>query len=75
MSHLFNDSKTFVDLPLLASPRDTVNQFQDLVSKEGPDLSPKQLRDFVSTYFGPDPNAGLETWTPPDWAESTLEHV
>ena len=66
---MFNDSKTFVDLPLVVSPDEATARFADLLRLEGPDLTVAQLRHFLDEYFGPDPNAGLVSWTPPDWTE------
>ena len=62
---LFNDSKTFVDCPLLVDPEDALDAFAAL----GPAPSREALAAFVGGYFGP-PGSDLVSATPPDWTET-----
>ena len=58
-----NDSKTFVDSPLLADPETVVEAFRALPSNPP---SPVELADFARTYFG-SVDSDLLAWQPPDW--------
>jgi len=62
MSGLFDDSKTFVDMPCKVPPGEILKAFQDLPAD--PDLP--TLADFVTTYFD-EVGAELQLWQPPDW--------
>ena len=57
-----NDSKTFVDCPLLAEPETVLDAFQELPRP----LKRNDLEEFARTYFG-NVAEDLEPWQPPDW--------
>lgn len=59
---LFNDSKTFVDMPMSQDPVDVLAAFHKL----GPDFTDDALLDFVDNFFS-DPDTLLQEWTPPDF--------
>mmetsp|Transcript_61311 Transcript_61311/g.109208 ORF Transcript_61311/g.109208 Transcript_61311/m.109208 type:complete len:576 (+) Transcript_61311:68-1795(+) len=61
---LFEDSKTFVDMPLREEPEVVLAAFAKLERREDPDV----LRSFINTYFLP-PGDELKSWTPPDFKE------
>lgn len=64
MSHIFNDSKYFVDMPLLLHPRQVIADYNSL-----PDHSKHTLLCFVSRNFGK-PGSDIEDWLPPDFSSS-----
>ena len=51
LAHLFNDSKTFVDLPLLTTHQTALEDFKRLHKEKGPDLTPHQLKVFLEEHF------------------------
>jgi alpha,alpha-trehalase len=61
-----NDSKSFVDAPLLADPETVLAVFAGLPANP-PDNS--ALARFARTYFGP-VESDLLMWAPPDWQPS-----
>jgi alpha,alpha-trehalase len=65
-AHLFNDSKDFVDSPLLVSPEECWKRFLLLPP---PPIPRDALAAFVKETFGP-PGHDLEPWTPPDHVQS-----
>eukprot|EP00039_Didymoeca_costata_P021646 m.345069 g.345069 ORF g.345069 m.345069 type:complete len:631 (-) comp25714_c0_seq1:117-2009(-) len=65
LSQLFNDSKTFVDRPLLDSPEAVLEKYENLTSS-GKALNRSQLLAFVEENFGEEGD-DLEPWIPSDW--------
>lgn len=63
-SGIFNDSKTFVDMPLKQDPEIILEAFSQLATP----LEPSVLRSFVAQYFG-EPGEELHAWTPPDFVK------
>ena len=66
-ARLFDDSKTFVDMPLKrgVSPEAVLAAFDALPGAPAPDRA--ALGAFVAARFDA-PGADLAPWTPPDWA-------
>merc|ERR1719410_1665864 len=64
MSGLFNDSKTFVDMPMNYDTETVQRNFDKL-----PDKNDATLRKFLSENFSPE-GTELEKVTPTDWTES-----
>ncbi|CAG0917111.1 unnamed protein product [Notodromas monacha] len=64
-SHLYKDSKHFVDMTLKKSRADTLAAFKKLQLGSAP-LSRVHIQSFVDQHFDP-PGSELEIWTPPDW--------
>ena len=64
MSQLFNDSKTFVDMPLKVNY--TSNIEKELLRKQ----TKNQLRDVVNKYFYPAGYHELESYNNTDWVEN-----
>jgi alpha,alpha-trehalase len=60
-SGIFNDSKTFVDMPLLYDPAVVQADFASLTSH-----SKAALQEFLERNFLP-AGSDLGNWTPPDW--------
>ena len=60
---LFNDSKTFVDMPLLYDPDDVIQYFDEMA-----DYSPRSIAEFVRQNFAPRCSDML-VWSPPDYSE------
>lgn len=60
-SGLFNDSKTFVDMPMVQNPQCVLDEFNSL-----DDYSPASLFDFVDRNFEPSCSDML-LWMPPDF--------
>ena len=62
---LWSDSKTFVDMPLLADPEDVMQSFYATFGV-APQPSREELQAFVAQNFQP---AGVDTqpWIPDDW--------
>lgn len=65
-SRMFNDSKHFVDMPLVYDPAVTLRDFQQIADKipENEEL----LINFVNSHFNP-PGQDLEECFPEDWKE------
>ena len=65
LSGIFNDSKTFVDMPIKTSVDAVLSAFQALPS------SPSQ-RDIISFVFDnfEYPGSDVNTWTPNDWSST-----
>lgn len=63
VSGVFNDSKTFVDMPMRLPPDDIRKQFNAL-----PDHTPAHLRAFVLSNFAP-AGSDLTYWTPEDYKD------
>ncbi|KAJ8613352.1 hypothetical protein CTAYLR_002251 [Chrysophaeum taylorii] len=61
--HLFADSKTFVDMPMLEDPEAVLAAFDALPTS----IDRNSVEAFVSRYFG-NVSSGLEQWTPTDWS-------
>ena len=67
---LFEDSKDFVDCPLLVDPDECWRRWESL---EQP-VTLADLKKFVAQTFGP-PGGGLQPWLPPDYSnEPALLH-
>ncbi|OUC48137.1 alpha,alpha-trehalase [Trichinella nativa] len=64
-SHLFQDSKHFVDMSLQYNWRDTLRAFDKIANKS----DKKEIENFVSKYFN-EPGTDLEICTPPKWKNS-----
>ncbi|XP_003377365.1 trehalase [Trichinella spiralis] len=64
-SHLFQDSKHFVDMSLQYNWRDTLRAFDKIANKS----DKKEIENFVSKYFN-EPGTDLEICTPPKWENS-----
>jgi len=62
-SGLFNDSKTFVDMPMLFDPADIVKDFNTL-----PDYSQATIVKFLDRNFAP-VCTDMLLWSPPDYRE------
>jgi len=62
-SGLFNDSKTFVDMPLLWPPEDIQKDFHSMSSYE-----PHALKAFVDRNFAPS-CSDMFIWSPPDYVD------
>ena len=65
---LFNDSKTFVDMPLRVDPEDALAAFDALPTLNGA-VSRDDLVDFVDTYFVA-AGSDLVAASPSDWVAS-----
>jgi len=62
MNEIFNDSKTFVDMPLKFSKEEVISNFKNLTD----DSSKEILQKFVSENFSEE-GTELEEYTPLDW--------
>ncbi|XP_071054754.1 trehalase-like isoform X2 [Onthophagus taurus] len=69
MARLFNDSKTFVDMHLKASPSEIVKDFGEMM--QGADDNPlrQDIKEFVHKNFEPENNE-FDKWAPKDWVEN-----
>lgn len=64
MARLFNDSKTFVDLPMKYDENRTLADFEVLLNNTNRNPSTEQLIQFVDDHFSNE--SELEDWTPSD---------
>jgi alpha,alpha-trehalase len=65
LAQIFNDSKTFVDMPMINEPEETLNAFYAI-----PDTSNiTQLKEYVNNYFLP-AGSDLVQWIPDDYQEN-----
>lgn len=68
---IFNDSKEFVDRPLIASPATILAAFENLPDQNNVTL----LREFVYNWTL-EAGTDLEKWEPTDWVpRSTNDHT
>ncbi|KAK9830761.1 hypothetical protein WJX74_005988 [Apatococcus lobatus] len=67
LSGLFDDSKTFVDMPLLASPGAAQQAFQALPRSADGSIDNPTLSSFISSFFGA-AGSDLETYFPEDYS-------
>lgn len=63
--HIFNDSKTFVDLALKKTPNETLKSFDDFMLGFNNQPTTKQLETWVDANFDPK-GSELEVWKPVD---------
>lgn len=64
-AHLYDDSKTFVDMKMKKSPQETLNDFNELWESCNGKLDKQQIEDFVNSHF--EEGNEFEEWHPPDW--------
>lgn len=67
MAHIYNDSKTFVDMKLKQSPDITLKLFDEFMAKGQP--SKDQLQEWVETHFEPR-GQEFEQWIPDDFTKN-----
>lgn len=65
LSGLFNDSKTFVDMPMLYEPEETLAAFNQIIN---PLTNTSALQKFLNDYFLP-AGSDLVDWLPTDFQE------
>lgn len=65
---LFDDSKTFVDMPMVNSVNDTLDSFAAFLANY-PDYTSADLLQWVNDNFSP-VGTELLSWTPPDYTDS-----
>ncbi len=73
-ARLFADSKTFVDMPLLADPLSVLDAFESAFPSGGPPPSRPALLAFVNRFFSP-AGADMLPWVPTDWTEAPAQIV
>lgn len=64
-AHIFNDSKTYVDLKLKKPPKDTLERFDEFMLKVDNQPTQNQLQAWVEDNFDP-MGSELEHWEPID---------
>ncbi len=64
--HIFNDSKTFVDMPMLQDPEAILELFNSL---GGANISRDDLTAFLAANFA-DAGSDVQQWVPPDYTPS-----
>jgi len=64
MSGVFEDSKSFVDMPMRHDPELILEAFMDMAPEKKQDKT--ALRAFVEAHFDA-AGSDLEAWLPPDW--------
>ncbi|CAH1958814.1 unnamed protein product [Acanthoscelides obtectus] len=64
-SHIFPDSKSFVDLIQIHSSEVTLRNFEELMKQTGDKPSNDELKEFVENNFVDE--GELDDWTPPDF--------
>lgn len=69
LAHLYPDSKTFVDLPLLVDESIALSDFADLLNQTNGQPSTDQLLSFVQEHFNETSGGELSAWTPPDYRD------
>ncbi|XP_066289089.1 trehalase-like [Branchiostoma lanceolatum] len=75
-AHVFNDSKTFVDMKMKSEGDEILRAF-DTLAAGGANLSSAEvMRGFLDQWFDP-PGSEFEVWQPTDWRDSPefLNHV
>lgn len=64
-NHIFNDSKTYVDLKLKLPPNETLQNFDNFMLKFNDKPTKDELQGWVEENFDPK-GSELENWTPVD---------
>lgn len=64
-ARIFKDSKTFVDLKMIKSENDTLEDFDKLMNETNDNPTREQLQSFVSQHF--EEGDELMNWTPTDF--------
>lgn len=67
--HIFNDSKTYVDLKLKKAPNETLKNFDEFMLKFSNEPTKDQLQAWVEENFDPK-GSELENWKPEDHKDS-----
>lgn len=67
-NHIFNDSKTYVDLKLKKPPSETLQSFDSFMLKFNNEPTKDQLQSWVEESFDPK-GSELEEWKPDDHKE------
>ncbi|KAJ3639867.1 hypothetical protein Zmor_003199 [Zophobas morio] len=65
---IHKDSKTFVDMKLRYSPKETLARFDEFMAKHNNKPNKVAVRRFVNTTFEPE-GQEFEKWYPQDWIE------
>ncbi|XP_035679921.1 trehalase-like [Branchiostoma floridae] len=68
-AHVFNDSKTFVDMKMKSDGDEILRAFDTLVAGGADVTSADVMQEFLQQWFDP-PGSELEVWEPSDWRES-----
>lgn len=66
LSGIFNDSKTFVDMPMKYDPEEIMDAFYNLSSPNDPAV----LLQFVDDHFLPPAGSDLTEWVPSDFTDN-----
>ncbi|XP_037806140.1 trehalase isoform X3 [Lucilia sericata] len=76
MAHLFEDSKTFVDMKLKFTPEQTISEFEAFMESKNNDPSQDDIRQFVNDHFD-DLGKEFVPWLPDDWTDhpAFLENI
>lgn len=69
MAGIFNDSKTFVDMKMHASPEETLAKFEAFMASHDQKPSKDDLKKWVEMNFAK-PGSEFESWIPNDWHEN-----
>lgn len=64
-AHIYNDSKTYVDMKLKKAPNETLQLFDDFMLKVNNEPSRDELQKWVEKNFDPK-GSELEEWSPID---------
>ncbi|XP_078688199.1 trehalase-like isoform X1 [Branchiostoma floridae x Branchiostoma belcheri] len=68
-AHVFNDSKTFVDMKMKTEQDEILRAF-DALAGSGADISSAEvMQGFLDQWFDP-PGSEFEVWEPTDWRDS-----
>jgi alpha,alpha-trehalase len=65
ISGVYNDSKTFVDMPMKVDPEEVISAFGNISDP----LDTESIRGFLATYFD-EAGSDLDSWVPTDLQES-----
>lgn len=71
-NHIFNDSKTYVDLKLKQPPEETLKLFDLFMAKFNNQPTKDQLQAWVEENFDPK-GSELENWVPVDGNKQNIE--
>ncbi|XP_063697240.1 trehalase-like isoform X2 [Culicoides brevitarsis] len=66
MAGIYNDSKTFVDMKLHASPKETLEKFNTFMQSTNEAPTKPEIKKWVEENFD-QPGSEFEDWIPDDW--------
>lgn len=69
LARIFEDSKTFVDMPMKNSPSTVKSSFENMMKETNQNPTKDRVKEFLEGNFDTE-GTEFELWTPEDWREN-----